>query len=174
MHGTAYANKAVIECDLIMAIGARWDDRITGKVSEFCLNATKIHIDIDPAEFGKIIQPDISVNGDAALVLDELIPLVKPLDTKEWLKKIENWKKKHPLKYPKRGGLRAQHVLAELDRLTGSNAIIATMSANTRCGLPNSADQPANANGCPAEELEPWDTDSPQLLERNLETQKIL
>ena len=126
MHGTAYANKAVIECDLIMAIGARWDDRITGKVSEFCLNATKIHIDIDPAEFGKIIQPDISVNGDAALVLDELIPLVKPLDTKEWLKKIENWKKKHPLKYPKRGGLRAQHVLAELDRLTGSNAIIAT------------------------------------------------
>jgi len=60
------------------------------------------------------------------LVLDELIPLVKPLDTKEWLKKIENWKKKHPLKYPKRGGLRAQHVLAELDRLTGSNAIIAT------------------------------------------------
>ncbi|MBT5086453.1 MAG: biosynthetic-type acetolactate synthase large subunit, partial [Deltaproteobacteria bacterium] len=126
MHGTAYANKAVIECDLIMAIGARWDDRITGKVSEFCPNATKIHIDIDPAEFGKIIQPDISVNGDAALVLDELIPLVKRLDTKEWLKKIETWKKKHPLKYPKRGGLRAQHVLDELDRLTGSNAIIAT------------------------------------------------
>ena len=90
MHGTAYANKAVIECDLIMAIGARWDDRITGKVSEFCPNATKIHIDIDPAEFGKIIQPDISVNGDAALVLDELIPLVNPLDTREWLKKIEN------------------------------------------------------------------------------------
>jgi len=126
MHGTAYANKAVIECDLIMAIGARWDDRITGKVSEFCPNAIKIHIDIDPAEFGKIIQPDISVNGDAAEVLDELIPLVKQLDTKEWLKKIDIWKKKHPLKYPKRGGLRAQHVLAELDRLTCSKAIIST------------------------------------------------
>ncbi len=126
MHGTAFANKAVVECDLIMAIGARWDDRITGKVSEFCQNATKIHIDIDPAEFGKIIQPEISVNGDAAKVLEELIPLVKKLDTNEWLKKIEQWKKKYPLKYPKRGGLRAQHVLAELDRLTGSKAIIST------------------------------------------------
>ena len=126
MHGTAYANKAVINCDLIMAIGARWDDRITGKVSEFCPNATKIHIDIDPAEFGKIIQPDVSVNGDAADVLEELIPLVDKLDTSAWLKKIANWKIKYPLKFPKRGGLRAQHVLAELDRLTGSNAIIST------------------------------------------------
>ena len=126
MHGTAYANKAVINCDLIMAIGARWDDRITGKVSEFCPDATKIHIDIDPAEFGKIIQPDVSINGDAAEVLAELIPLMDKLDTSAWLKKIENWKIKYPLKFPKRGGLRAQHVLAELDRLTESNAIIST------------------------------------------------
>ena len=126
MHGTAYANKAVINCDLIMAIGARWDDRITGKVSEFCKNATKIHIDIDPAEFGKIIQPDVSVNGDATEVLTELIPLVKKLDTSAWLKKIDNWKIKYPLKFPKRGGLRAQHVLYELDRLTDSDAIIST------------------------------------------------
>ena len=126
MHGTAYANKAVINCDLIMAIGARWDDRITGKVSEFCPDATKIHIDIDPAEFGKIIQPDVSINGDAAEVLAELIPLMDKLDTSAWLKKIENWKIKYPLKFPKRGGLRAQHVLVELDRLTDSNAIIST------------------------------------------------
>ena len=126
MHGTAYANKAVINCDLIMAIGARWDDRITGKVSEFCPDATKIHIDIDPAEFGKIIQPDVSINGDAAEVLAELIPLMDKLDTSAWLKKIENWKIKYPLKFPKRGGLRAQHVLAELDSLTESNAIIST------------------------------------------------
>ena len=126
MHGTAYANKAVINCDLIMAIGARWDDRITGKVSEFCTDATKIHIDIDPAEFGKIIQPDVSVNGDATEVLAELIPLVDKLDTSAWLKKIENWKIKYPLKFPKRGGLRAQHVLVELNRLTDSNAIIST------------------------------------------------
>ena len=60
MHGTAYANKAVTDCDLIMAIGARWDDRITGKLSEFCPDATKIHIDIDAAEFNKIVRPDVS------------------------------------------------------------------------------------------------------------------
>ncbi|MED6340639.1 MAG: biosynthetic-type acetolactate synthase large subunit [SAR324 cluster bacterium] len=126
MHGTAYANKTVVDCDLIMAVGARWDDRITGKVSEFCTNAKKIHIDIDPAEFGKIIQPDVSVNGDVSAVLEELLPQIKKLNTKDWLKTIDVWKKKYPLKFPKRGGLRAQHVLAELDRLTASKAVIST------------------------------------------------
>ncbi|MEC7347984.1 MAG: biosynthetic-type acetolactate synthase large subunit, partial [SAR324 cluster bacterium] len=126
MHGTAYANKTVVDCDLIMAIGARWDDRITGKVSEFCRDATKIHIDVDPAEFGKIIDPDVSIAGDAKLVLEDLIPLVSKLDSQPWLKQIEKWKKKYPLKFPKRGGLRAQQVLKELDRLTDSKAIIST------------------------------------------------
>ena len=126
MHGTAYANKTVVDCDLIMAIGARWDDRITGKVSAFCPDAVKIHIDIDPAEFGKIIQPDVSLTGDAALVIEDLLPLVKPLKTKPWLAQIAKWKRRHPLKYPKRGGLRAQHVLDELDRLTESRGVIAT------------------------------------------------
>ena len=126
MHGTAYANKTVVDCDLIMAIGARWDDRITGKVSEFCPDATKIHIDVDPAEFGKIIDPDVSIAGDAKLVLEDLIPLVSKLDSQPWLKQIEKWKKKYPLKFPKRGGLRAQQVLKELDRLTNSKAIIST------------------------------------------------
>ena len=126
MHGTAYANKTVVGCDLIMAIGARWDDRITGKVSEFCPDATKIHIDVDPAEFGKIIDPDVSIAGDAKLVLEDLIPLVSKLDSQPWLKQIEKWKKKYPLKFPKRGGLRAQQVLKELDRLTDSKAIIST------------------------------------------------
>ena len=126
MHGTAYANKTVVDCDLIMAIGARWDDRITGKVSEFCRDATKIHIDVDPAEFGKIIDPDVSIAGDAKLVLEDLIPLVSKLDSQTWLKQIEKWKKKYPLKFPKRGGLRAQQVLKEMDRLTDSKAIIST------------------------------------------------
>lgn len=126
MHGTAYANKTIIECDLIMAIGARWDDRITGKLNEFCPNATKIHIDIDPAEFGKIIQPDVSICGDAKLVLEDLLPHVHHLDTEPWLAKIKNWKKKFPLKYPKRGGLRAQHVMDELYRLTDGQAIVTT------------------------------------------------
>ena len=126
MHGTAYANKTVVDCDLIMAIGARWDDRITGKGSEFCPDATKNHIDVDPAEFGKIIDPDVSIAGDAKLVLEDLIPLVSKLDSQPWLKQIEKWKKKYPLKFPKRGGLRAQQVLKELDTLTDSKAIIST------------------------------------------------
>ena len=89
MHGTAYANKAVTNCDLIMAIGARWDDRITGKVDEFCVSATKIHIDVDPAEFDKVIRPDVCILGDAKLVLEDLIPKVGPLDTSAWLDECE-------------------------------------------------------------------------------------
>ena len=126
MHGTAYANKTVVDCDLIMAIGARWDDRITGKLSEFCTDAKKIHLDIDPAEHGKIIQPDVSLVGDARLILEELIQHVNELDTGAWLKRIAGWKKKFPLKYPKRGGLRAQHVLDTLSDLTGGEAIVTT------------------------------------------------
>ncbi|MBW2273615.1 MAG: biosynthetic-type acetolactate synthase large subunit [Deltaproteobacteria bacterium] len=126
MHGTAYANKAVVACDLIMAIGARWDDRITGKVDEFCTDAVKIHIDIDPAEYNKIIRPDIFIEGDARLVLDDLLPLVEPGDTTEWLRACDEWRKKYPLKYPKQGGLRAQHVLDRLDAVTQGQAIITT------------------------------------------------
>ncbi len=126
MHGTAYANKAVINCDLIMAIGARWDDRITGKVSEFCVGATKIHIDVDPAEFDKVIRPDVCILGDAKLVLEDLIPKVGPLDTSAWLDECEGWRKKYPLKYAKKGGLRAQHVLDRLNTLTEGRAIITT------------------------------------------------
>ena len=126
MHGTAYANKTVVDCDLIMAIGARWDDRITGKLSEFCPAAKKIHLDIDPAEHGKIIEPDVSLVGDAKLVLEELIQHITGLDTGDWLKRINGWKNKFPLKYPKRGGLRAQHVLDVLSDLTRGEAIVTT------------------------------------------------
>ena len=126
MHGTAYANKAVMNCDLILSIGARWDDRIVGKVSEFCSDAVKIHIDIDPTENAKIIQPDLFVCGDARTVIEELLPFVSKLDTVEWMKQCQAWRKQYPLKYPKQGGLRAQHVLEELDRLTRGKAILTT------------------------------------------------
>ena len=126
MHGTAYANKAVDACDCIMAIGARWDDRITGKLDEFCVDAAKIHIDIDPAEFGKIVTADVEIAGDARLVLDKLIPLVEPGDTREWLTQCEAWRQRYPLKYAKQGGLRAQHVLDRLHVITEGQAIITT------------------------------------------------
>ncbi len=126
MHGTAYANKAVDGCDLIMSIGARWDDRITGKLDEFCLEAIKIHIDIDQAEQNKILTPDVFIEGDARLVVEDLIPMVEAADTAAWLEQCDAWRKKYPLKYPKQGGLRAQHVLDRLHQLTQGRAIITT------------------------------------------------
>ncbi len=126
MHGTAYANKAVVDCDLIMSIGGRWDDRITGKLSEFCTTAKKIHIDIDKAEFGKVVKPDVCLAGDARLILEELLKHVHPLDTKEWLDRINGWKKTFPLKYPQRGGLHAQFVIDMLYKLTDGKAIVTT------------------------------------------------
>jgi acetolactate synthase-1/2/3 large subunit len=126
MHGTAYANKAVVECDLIMSIGSRWDDRITGKVSEFCPAAVKVHVDIDPAEINKTIQVDCAIIGDARAVIERLNSLVKPGDTTEWLKQVARWKREFPLKYRKEGKLKAQHVIDALYELTEGKAIVAT------------------------------------------------
>ena len=126
MHGTAYANKAVMNCDLIFSIGARWDDRIVGKLSEFCPGAPKLHLDIDPAEFGKIVQPEVSMVGDARRGVEALLPLVRKLETGEWVKQCAAWRKQYPLKYGKQGGLKAQHVLDEMDRLTRGKAIVTT------------------------------------------------
>ena len=126
MHGTAYANKALLECDLIMSIGSRFDDRITGKLEEFCKGATIIHLDIDPAEEGKILQPDAFLCGDAKLVLEQLLPLVSRLDTDEWVKTIQTYKKRYALTYPKQGGLRMQHIVSTVYELTKGKAIITT------------------------------------------------
>ena len=126
MHGTAYANKAVMNCDSIFAIGARWDDRITGKLSEFCVGASKIHLDIDVAEFNKIIRPDVSIAADARLAIEDLIPMVQKCDSEAWLEELEGYRKQFPLKYAKKGGLRAQLVLDRLDKLGGRECIITT------------------------------------------------
>ena len=126
MHGTAYANLAVIHCDLIVAIGARWDDRVTGKVDEFCTSAKKIHIDVDPAEFNKVVRPDLCIEGDAHQVLEALLPRVERLDTEPWIAQCERWRRRHPLRYPRRGGLRAQHVIDRLAQLTEGRAVITT------------------------------------------------
>ncbi len=126
MHGTAYANKAIVDADLVMSIGSRWDDRIVGKLDEFCLEATKIHIDIDPAEFDKMVHCDVYIEGDARLVAEDLLPLASPGNTKPWLDQCTKWRERYPLKYPKQGGLRAQYVLDRLDALIEGSAIIST------------------------------------------------
>ncbi len=126
MHGTAYANKALTNCDLICSIGSRWDDRINGDNEEFCIGAKKLHIDIDPAEIGKVVQPDAHVVGDARLVVEELIKHVERLDTEEWLKECNCFRKEYPLKYDNSVGLTMQFVIEELYKITKGKAIIAT------------------------------------------------
>ena len=126
MHGTAYANKALVNCDLICSIGSRFDDRINGNNAEFCMGAKKLHIDVDPGEIGKIVQCDAHVIGDAKYIVEELVKLVQPLDTKEWLKELNFYKKEFPLKYSDDKGLTAQRVIDEFYQLTKGKAYIST------------------------------------------------
>lgn len=126
MHGTAYANKALILCDLILSIGSRWDDRINGNPSEFCIGAKKLHIDIDPSEIGKVIVPDVHAVGDARLIVEELVKHVTPKDTTEWLNELNQMRKQFPLKYNSANGLTAQFVIDELYKVTKGKAIVTT------------------------------------------------
>ena len=126
MHGTAYANKAMCECDLLLNVGSRFDDRIIGQPDKFCADAKIIHIDIDPAEMDKMIVPDVQIVGDAKAALSQLIPLVSPLETTEWCAKLDGYKKKFPLSYKKQGGLRMQQVIEELYEQTKGEAIVST------------------------------------------------
>ncbi len=126
MHGTAYSNKALINCDLILSIGSRWDDRINGNNKEFCVGAKKLHIDIDFAEIDKIVKPDAWIVADAKDAVEELIKHVEPLDTKEWLKELDFYRKEFPLKYSDDKGLTAQHVIDSCYKATKGKAIVTT------------------------------------------------
>lgn len=126
MHGTAYANKALQECDLIMSIGSRYDDRITGQAAKFCPNAVRIHIDIDWAEINKMIRVHHYCVGDARTIVEELTKHVLPLDTKAWLAQLDGYKKHFPLKYKMQGGLKMQQVFDELNKMIGPDAIVTT------------------------------------------------
>jgi acetolactate synthase-1/2/3 large subunit len=126
MHGTAYANKAMIECDMLLNIGSRFDDRIIGQADKFCADAKIVHIDIDPAEMNKMIRPDVQIIGDAKTALQLLNKKIKSLSTEPWLKKLDGYKTKFPLTYKKQGGLRMQQVIQELFDQTGGDAIVST------------------------------------------------
>ena len=125
MHGTAYANFAVSECDLLIALGARFDDRVTGKLDEFASNAQVIHIDIDPAEVGKNRVPQIAIVGDVRIVLTEFISYIKSNNqmvsdsdrTTSWNQRIMMWKKQYPLLVPRSVDfLSAQEILYNITK----------------------------------------------------------
>ena len=125
MHGTRYANYAVTECDLLIGVGVRFDDRVTGKLDTFAPHAKIVHIDIDPAEIGKNKKVDIPIVGDVKLVLqDMLVKIQKKKAYDKWLSRIKGWKEKHPLSYKKDGILRPQYIVEQLSGLLKGKGII--------------------------------------------------
>lgn len=126
MHGTAYANKAVVECDLLINIGSRFDDRIIGQADKFCADAQIIHMDIDPAEMNKMICPDVQIVTDAKIGLTKLLAAVTNRQNPEWNRHLDAYKRKYPLSYKKQGGLRMQQVIDELNIQTEGKAIVST------------------------------------------------
>jgi len=126
MHGFEYTNYAVAQCDLLIGVGARFDDRVTGKPDDFARKAVKIHIDVDPSSINKTVVVDIPIVGDVKLVLQELKKLVKPGDTAEWLAQIDEMRKKYPLVYREKTKLLPQYIIQQISEATQGNAIIAT------------------------------------------------
>ncbi len=128
MHGTAYANYAVQECDLLIAIGARFDDRVTGHLPSFAPKAKHIHIDIDPAEIGKNVRVDVPIVGDVGQTLKDLIEQVTVEKEKHdaWLEQIKEWKNKYPLSYKRNKIIKPQYVVEMIREVTEGKAIICT------------------------------------------------
>jgi len=129
MHGSGPANKAISEADLLLAVGTRLDDRITGDVDKFAKNARVAHIDIDAAEMGKIIEPDLPIVGDAKIVLSRVLELTES-DEKEniaWWKNIKSWFEKYSVEVDEGGSvLKPQAVVSAIDRMTPDNTLVTT------------------------------------------------
>lgn len=127
MHGMYWANHAMQNADLIIAVGARFDDRCTGKLTTFAPKAKTIaHIDIDPTSISKNVPTQIPVVGDIKNVLTDLLKHVKPKKHTDWLKQIDKWRKEKPLTYPDDNKLRPQFVVEKITELTRGGAIVAT------------------------------------------------
>ncbi|HEY3285413.1 MAG TPA: biosynthetic-type acetolactate synthase large subunit [Armatimonadota bacterium] len=126
MHGTAYANWAVHHADLLIAVGVRFDDRVTGKVEAWAPNAKIIHIDVDPSEINKVRPAAIPIIGDAKTILRELLDLLDRREPTEWNDQILRWKDEFPLFYPQDGKLHAQYVIEQIWEATKGQAVVAT------------------------------------------------
>jgi len=127
MHGTWYANMAISECDVLVAVGARFDDRVTGRLDGFSTKSKKIHIDIDPACINKNVAVEVPIIGDVKDILPELTKLIKKPDTKKWHRMIEQWQKEHPLRYRQRDDvIMPQFVIEKISEVTKGGAIVVT------------------------------------------------
>jgi len=133
MHGTWASNRAVKDCDVLIAVGARFDDRVTGKLDEFAPHANIIHIDIDPSSIAKNVPVHIPIVGDVKTVLNQLLKELEGLPKpsakarEKWLKEIEEWEMEHPLRYEKsKKVIKPQYVVEKIYELTKGDAIITT------------------------------------------------
>ena len=130
MHGEAWVNEAIQEADLLLAFGMRFDDRVTGNLKTYALNARKIHVDIDPAEFNKNVKVDVALAGDLSMVLADLSPFVESGDRAAWLNTINDMKGDVAVRdiqnLPDNGHLYAAHVIHDIWRMTNGKAIVVT------------------------------------------------
>ncbi len=128
MHGTYWANRAVDNCDVLVSLGARFDDRVTGKVETFCKNAYKIHVDIDPTCIDKNVVVDLPVVGDVKHIIAEIAAeMPKAPDTEEWWAQINEWKEECPLQYEDNDGrLRTEYVIEKIFEKTKGEAVVVT------------------------------------------------
>ena len=134
MHGNYTAITAMQKADLLVAVGARFDDRVTGRPDAFAPEAKIIHIDVDPAEIGKVRKADVPIVGDARTIIDQLTEEAELriekgahwMDRESWLETLHNWKRKHPLSYNQdpEGPIQMQYVIEQIHRLTGGEAIV--------------------------------------------------
>ena len=126
MHGTAWANYAVQGSDCLVAVGARFDDRVTGKLETFAPHAKIIHIDIDPSSISKNVTVDVPVVGDAKDILEKMLEFIEPVDRSPWLEKVAKWKKDYPLTFETDGKIKPQEMIAAVGEMTDHDAIVAT------------------------------------------------
>jgi acetolactate synthase-1/2/3 large subunit len=127
MHGTWYANMAIMECDVLVCVGARFDDRVTGKLDNFSTKSKKIHIDIDPSCISKNVPVDIPIVGHVNEIIPELNESLEKINNKNWIETIEKWKKEHPLKYSmNENGISPQFIVQKIAEVTHRDAIIVT------------------------------------------------
>lgn len=126
MHGSKYANQAVQQCDLFLAVGARFSDRVTSDVKAFAPNATIVHIDIDLAELNKNIRADIAICGDVRNTLKTILKNLKVRKDTAWLDEVYAMRERYPLKYTENGMVNPQYAMQELNRLSGGDIIVTT------------------------------------------------
>jgi len=130
MHGEAFVNMAIQEADLLIALGMRFDDRVTGRLDKYSPNSRKIHVELDAAEINKIVPVDVPILGDLPQVMDQLLPLIEPNNHDDWLRQINTWltdtHKRDVVNRPSNGHLTGPQVVHEIWKATGGNAIMVT------------------------------------------------